>query len=520
MSSTKKPAIGSRYFPWDNLPKKIKTTIIDLVAKDDWPCGALATVSREFQMLIEPHTFQSITVTPARIAEFGKMTARNQHHVQNLWLSLELQPYICGDCLENDDEAVVLLLTATLAAARQECAIITNTIRWLFSHLQTWSLDRRQGKGLVLDISAHCTSDREHAFSYLTSEPYWRAGDAAWIDRHEAILRDNSPWVRQTGCEMRIVEWHQLHSCFREVFPVPLPANIREFWDDMPKVPLITTIMIRQQNRRRWSPGIIGRILSCCPNVQELIYEPWREWFPTRQYRADEDSNLLFESLPALRSLVIFENFNETYADAMRQRALRSLPTTPRRLVRASLGVEEFSASFLVEAAGFLRSSLESGCVWPNLTSFAMTSRLLTDDMPQGGSPRIQRLLWNAAAAARRMPNLRVMELWHGQEGRAVVFRYQPSAHDGGPASVVCRGTRATYLSDRVRQAWRDTAVHGRSAGVTFRQERLDGKLVTSHAAAISMLQLVSRVIQPISLQQTHQEIAMRQRLRVMGLET
>lgn len=46
----------------------------------------------------------------------------------------------------------------------------------------------------------------------------------------------------------------------------------------LPSVPAVTSILLRQQNRRRWDPRALGRVCTRFPRLQEIHYEPWREW--------------------------------------------------------------------------------------------------------------------------------------------------------------------------------------------------------------------------------------------------
>lgn len=67
-----------------------------------------------------------------------------------------------------------------------------------------------------------------------------------------------------------------------------------------------------------------------------------------------------------------------------------------------------------------------------------------------------------AAAAATKMPNLETMEIWNGQVGLAMLFRYQ-LVGGGRPPVITWRGTWGFNLRSAVIQAWEAVALEHRS---------------------------------------------------------
>lgn len=51
-----------------------------------------------------------------------------------------------------------------------------------------------------------------------------------------------------------------------------------EWWDQLPSVPAVTSLLLRQQNYRRWKPGSLAHMFARFPRLQEVHFEPWREW--------------------------------------------------------------------------------------------------------------------------------------------------------------------------------------------------------------------------------------------------
>ncbi|KAM3513910.1 hypothetical protein MY11210_002447 [Beauveria gryllotalpidicola] len=249
-----------------------------------------------------------------------------------------------------------------------------------------------------------------------------------------------------------------------------------------------------------------------------LSFEPdWKGNDPVwhcRGRRLIQVQNILFRVfptlLPTLRKLVVFENFSHAYALTEFCDLYREIrPEKRDPLAIASLSLEEFSASFLRDAQSFF-ANLEQSWRWPRLTHFAMTSKWLAEGV---NSDHIHEMLISVATAAKRMPSLRVMEIWNGGVFHAMLFRYE-SSPDRRSVTVLCRGTWLLQISSNVKHMWHTVArQERRMPEVTFRQEVIDPGLITSHASAISMLKLVNQVIRPISLQQIHLETMQRHKI-------
>lgn len=120
-----------------------------------------------------------------------------------------------------------------------------------------------------------------------------------------------------------------------------------------------------------------------------------------------------------------------TRCDSIRNPA----PAVSRMVALASLKLEHLAASFIVYANHFFE--IEPSCEWPNLTSLALTPKLLTPDE----SPiEIGAMLQAAATAAMKMPQLETMEIWNGRRGLAALFKYQAS-RTTQQATITWRGT-------------------------------------------------------------------------------
>ncbi|KAI0126516.1 hypothetical protein BJ170DRAFT_409411 [Xylariales sp. AK1849] len=133
--------------------------VLEILLQDGCSLADFAIVSREWQTIIERHTFSRIKLTSSRLANFGSMVRRNRSLVRYIWLCLEHQEYGCTECEPHDPELWGL--------KNADNSLITTACLDLFSALSVWEPDGN----LLLDISVYSPSDSEHWFKYLTFEP-------------------------------------------------------------------------------------------------------------------------------------------------------------------------------------------------------------------------------------------------------------------------------------------------------------------------------------------------------------
>ncbi|KAK3688423.1 hypothetical protein B0T22DRAFT_459394 [Podospora appendiculata] len=489
---------------WDGLPAEIRHMILWALVQDgQCKLAPLTTVSREWQVELERHTFARIKLTPSRLADFHSMVHRNRALVGYIWFCLELDDYDCTKCAPgqvpprpNLDELAELLDTSDT----DKCPI-TASFHNLFSVLSTWEDPRG---GLTLDISIYSPSDPEIWLNFLNfddddvDDPQhgWVAGS-----RHTAPHR----WA-----------FHKVFNVVME--PGPFDSDDAEFewWDQLPSVPAVTSLLLRQQNHRRWNPNALAHMLARFPRLQEVHYELWRGWCRF-QRPTDKEYHNLFESIQRanihLKRLVVFENFHQQYP-AILQRLLNveemekcesirdPHPVVGRMVAIASLQLEHLAASFIVDAGHFF--AIEPSWEWPKLTSLVLTSNVLR---PGEDPVQMEAMLHAAAAAAMRMPRLETMEIWNGRKGLAAAFQYQtlPNARR---ATVTWRATWAWTMEPLLIRVW-EAVIHHRyddTWSLAVAQEQLDTAAIKSPGDAIPCLRLSGQVIRPVSLQQIQME--------------
>jgi hypothetical protein len=267
---------------WHCFPAEIRLMVLEVLLQDGCSLADLATVTREWQTIIERHNFSRIKLTSSRLANFGSMVHRNRSLVCYIWLCLELQEYNCTECEPQDPESWGL--------SNADNALITTAFLDLFSTLSVWEPDG----SLLLDISVYSPSDSEHWFKYLTFEPDV-ASDMCGRDQHaeQSTLVKASDhhhgWI--AGSRYSIPTSAAIDKVFEEIMgegPFDDEEQEGQWWQQLPLVPAVTGVLLRQQNRRRWKPAALAHMFARLPRLQEIHYEPWREWLDIQQQWTDQ----------------------------------------------------------------------------------------------------------------------------------------------------------------------------------------------------------------------------------------
>jgi len=266
---------------WHCLPAEIRLTILDALLRDGCSLASFATVSREWQTIIERHNFARIKVTPSRLADFGSIIQRNRALVGYIWLCLELQEYDCAMCAPQSLEEWGMSNTDNI--------LVTTAFQDLFSTLNAWE----PNGNLLLDISVHSPSDADHWFKYLSFRPDTPSDECSrdrYVDQSmRATVDDNKHgWI--AGRQVSAPSWDAIFKVFDEIMgegPFDDDKQENQWWQQLPLVPSVTGVLLRQQTRRRWKPTALAQMFTRLPGLEEIHYEPWREWEETQQRWTD-----------------------------------------------------------------------------------------------------------------------------------------------------------------------------------------------------------------------------------------
>ncbi|KAF5544020.1 hypothetical protein FPHYL_11127 [Fusarium phyllophilum] len=455
---------------WDSLPSEIRLLIFQILIQDGSTLACLAAVSRAWQTDLERYNFARIKLTPSRLMDFRSMIRRNQA--------------LCAPRIGVLTEEEV---HEALTVSDTEHCPITTAFQGLFSVLSEWDQD----SDLMLDISIYSPSDAQHWFPYLTLMPDSPSnrleGSGLEPTTIDPAYRDPPHgWV--TGSRHSAPPRAAVYKVFPAVMDDrPFDSDQSEFqwWDQLPSVSAVTSILLRQQNRRRWKPSALAHMLACFPRLQEVYYEPWREWGDFLQRLTDK---------------VFMQGFLDG-EDLARCDSFRNpTPAVGRMIALTSLPLEHLAASFIIDASHFF--AIDSSCEWPNLTSLVLTSRL---HKPEEDSTKIGALLQAAAVAALRMPRLETLEIWNGQKGLAALFQYRVIC-GSREARILWRGTWKYHITPSVLQAWEAVGHLHTSWRLDVIQEQVDEAAIQSHGDALYHLMLSGQAIRSVSLQQIRSE--------------
>jgi hypothetical protein len=266
---------------WGGLPREIRLLILEALMQNGCTLSHLTTVSREWQTDLERHNFARIKLTPSRIIDFSSMVYRNRALVRYIWFCLELDDYDCTTCAPCRQRLTEDEFDEAFTISDTDYCPITASFQNLFSILSTW-----EPRGdLVLDISIYSPSDSEHWFKYLTFIPDSPSADIPESDGIERTTPKDAyhdpqhGWI--AGFRHSAPPEQAISKVFFEVMEVePFDSDELEsqWWDQLPSVPVVTGLLLRQQSRRRWKPPVLARMCARFPRLQEVHYEPWREW--------------------------------------------------------------------------------------------------------------------------------------------------------------------------------------------------------------------------------------------------
>jgi hypothetical protein len=382
---------------------------------------------------------------------------------------------------------------------------------------------------LALEISIYSPSDSQHDFK----------GDLHLDNSHQL---DMDPFSSENVESLSVHDRHHGWSNGHRSRPPTLAAISRlltpafpTFQQGLPSVAVVKELILRRQTRRGLSVMALQQILKSLLNLEYIIYEPWRDFFRYNgryiqdrgklrfMYSFQETSikildfigfmDIILTSLPAtLKDLTLFEDFNEDYNVVFfNDYITREWPQFPE-LIRTpcpsigaalawrSIGLAKLSASYIVDANDFFKAC-KSDWTWTNLTSLALTSRLLVSTTNYS---IISDMLVEAGTAALRMPKLQTMEIWNGTKQNACVFRYQATAYF---TTLSWRSIWDLELEDEVVNVWKEVSLlYTRHELFVLEDLKLDERNITSHAAAIHELKLNEQVIHPVSLEQIQRE--------------
>ncbi|KAK1717696.1 hypothetical protein BDP67DRAFT_349470, partial [Colletotrichum lupini] len=222
-----------------------------------------------WQTDIERHNFARIRLTPSRLANFRDMVQRSRTLICYIWFCLELDEWDCATCALSPGRTISDEFEEAFAISGTDKCPITASFQNLFSILSKWE----PHGDLTLDISIHSLSDSEHWFPYLTFSPDTPLDipDDHTVEKAMVNRDYHHPDHGRSHGSRHLVSppWglRKLFHLIMEQGPFDSDDEELEWWDKLPLVLAVTSLLLRQQSRRRWKPESLAHMFSRLPRV-------------------------------------------------------------------------------------------------------------------------------------------------------------------------------------------------------------------------------------------------------------
>lgn len=229
--------------------------ILELLTQHQRLC-MYATVSKEWQIMIEKKTFHRLKLKQSCLDDFERLVKRQRGLVRHVWLNIELKRYTCRCCRQWE----------SMTWTHQNNKIIVPAIAKLFSILSTWKPAK---EGLTLELNAYSPSDPEHWFKNC----YFGASGEDEILGSEYPSQDNTAGIHDPEHGWRDgVQVSANSGAIRR----PYAQISIKFQDELPQVKAVTKFLLRRQCRRQWAPATLWYLWSKLPRLEDIVYEPWQ----------------------------------------------------------------------------------------------------------------------------------------------------------------------------------------------------------------------------------------------------
>ncbi|KAF4979132.1 hypothetical protein FZEAL_4622 [Fusarium zealandicum] len=323
---------------WTYLPMELRLQIIEPLLQSK-SLAPYASVSKEWQTIIEKETFRELKLRVSCLDAFERMIRRTHHRralVRYIWLGIELLPYTCKSCKRAESDS----------RSSKNNALAGRAVFKLFSILANWGAT---DNGLTLELTAYSPSDSQHCFkdSYVGAH-----GEEELMKlRFKDSLRDASAFVHDLA--------HGWDEGQRFLSPSK-PSIVRlygllqlRFPEELPEVKAVTKFVLRRQCRRRFVFDSFRQIFDKLPRLECLIYEPWQAWSESKSGNYDQEYQALFEAhLPkGLKRISIFEDYNDELMAAfepqtahLTERSRKATRAVGAALAHRSLDLEEIGS--------------------------------------------------------------------------------------------------------------------------------------------------------------------------------
>ncbi|KAL2753132.1 hypothetical protein ACRALDRAFT_1072864 [Sodiomyces alcalophilus JCM 7366] len=400
--------------------------------------------------------------------------------------------------------------------------IFAHTVRKLFRALATWRTTRdRDGRhpGLTLEVSTYSPSDSQHAFGWynFAHDPYSEPSDQFTpVAASNLQISHNPPAWRHSCCDGPVAG-QEVAFMTRNIERVLGPGGpcFNAVLLDLPKVEVVTTLLVRWQNFRRIDPSTASYMIRRLGDLERIHFEPHAPYTSHQALSARTHLTGFVRSLES--SLTALSDSGPTLSPTRSSgrapgsgnfRASRQGIYQTEAIYRSayyeSQHVGIYSGStFAADALGFLEyePNPDPPLVlpipspvpqpWSNLRSLALTSIFLR---PGDGKTAegISELLQTAATATMDMHSLDIMEIWNGEgDHQGCLFRYFWDKKD-----------RGQELAPEVIDSWESAADRRSSEPLQVHRELMTMDDTWFPVSVLRHLHLRDRVLHPVTLRQ------------------
>lgn len=280
---------------WLSLPPEVRAIILKLLIHHD-KIAPYATVSKEWQSVIEKKNFGHLKLRPSSLGSLERLAEQHQGLVKHIWLNIELKRYTCRSCRRIES------LTSIYANNK----IMAEAITRLFFILANW---KQNGGGLTLELNAYSPSDSEHWFQ------------GCYFGAPGEVLGSECP--PQRGLLTTAIHypthgfWHGTPT--DDALRRPFEPTTLKFQEELPSVQVVTKFLLRRQCRRQLDPSTLSYLWAKLPQLGEVIYEPWQlserpsqdPWDSGKKPHLDSSSHKTNHVNYRLRKYDLSETFDE-----------------------------------------------------------------------------------------------------------------------------------------------------------------------------------------------------------------
>ncbi|EWY97022.1 hypothetical protein FOYG_05513 [Fusarium oxysporum NRRL 32931] len=422
-----------------SLPPEIQDMILEDISREPStaPYAPYATVCKSWQNFFERKNFRSFAIEQDDLRCLSRfLTARRQGFVKHIWYRIYLpnsNPRISTKIKRFEKPKV------TFRADR----VFTHSIFGLWDILSLWDPENR----ITLELSVYAYDDWA---PILRQERIFERDLAAYKVHKESGSREpyrydnpHGPYIEQyrlwglpyadhrirghwNACRHDLIGWKDIE------LTTARRADARPYYIEenaiLPRVPIISKFLIRNTQFRRIYPGTLLQMFKSFKNLEDVTIERWASVDASDETDWARHASVAFASeLPAsVKTLSINGRKCAVFQDWLsRDVKLRNI--LAKRFRQYSKELAHMSVTDVIDAKDFLdlfrasvsEDDLESLIRWPDLETLTLS----TDLFETQNRVKIEKLLCSAARAARKMPQLRKLEIRSSRHAQCL-FRY------------------------------------------------------------------------------------------------